>query len=206
MVSNGEPLREQLAAIEHERWAHWQRWMHDQGRRARPDGTGALVLPAVLVDRWERQIATTYADLTEAEKASDREQVDRYWPLIEPLLAEVERVRTEVERALGMISELSRELVNSGAEVESLRRQVAEQRQLANDLADERLGPALAESARLAGRERDVIEAAKAWRAARVNWTSTGAADGRAVNASIERLCVAVDALSQPVAKAADHD
>lgn len=34
------------------------------------------------VDRWERQIATPYAELSEAEKNSDREQVDRYWPLV----------------------------------------------------------------------------------------------------------------------------
>jgi hypothetical protein len=97
MVSDGRTLFEQLAAIEHERWAHWQRWMHDQGRR--DERTRALVIPATLVDRWERQIATPYADLSEAEKASNREQIDQYWPLIEPLLAEVERLREQLENA-----------------------------------------------------------------------------------------------------------
>lgn len=72
-------LVEDLASIEHERWAHWQRYMHGKAER-RPDG--ALVLPAELVERWEAQIATPYSDLSEAEKESDREQVRRYLPLI----------------------------------------------------------------------------------------------------------------------------
>lgn len=80
-----ETLVEGLAAIEHERWAHWQRYMHDKGN-LRPDGS--LVLPADLVQRWEKQIAMRYADLTESEKESDREQVRRYLPLIVDGLAE----------------------------------------------------------------------------------------------------------------------
>lgn len=79
-----EALVEDLAAIEHERWAHWQRYVHDRGDR-RPDGS--LVLPADLVRHWETQIATRYADLSEAEKMSDREQVRRYLPLIAAVLA-----------------------------------------------------------------------------------------------------------------------
>lgn len=72
-------LVEDLAAVEHDRWAHWQRYMHSKGERL-PDGS--LVLPAELVERWETQIATSYVDLSEAEKESDREQVRRYLPLI----------------------------------------------------------------------------------------------------------------------------
>lgn len=75
-------LREQLAAIEHERWSHWQRWMHQQGQ-LNPDGS--LTLPAELVQRWERQSTTPYSALSDAEKQSDRDQVTRYWHLIEPL-------------------------------------------------------------------------------------------------------------------------
>jgi hypothetical protein len=82
-----ETLIDDLAAIEHERWAHWQRYMHDKGNR-RPDGS--LVLPADLVRRWETQIATGYADLSESEKSSDREQVRRYLTLIAAALAERE--------------------------------------------------------------------------------------------------------------------
>ena len=72
-------LLEKLAAMEHARWAHWQRYLHDQCDRL-PDG--ALRIPAELVEKWERQIETHYEELTETEKESDREQVRRYLPVI----------------------------------------------------------------------------------------------------------------------------
>ena len=75
---------EELAAVEHERWSHWQRFLHGKAER-RPDGS--LVLPAELVRRWERQMETAYADLGEAEKESDRDQVRRYLPAIVDALA-----------------------------------------------------------------------------------------------------------------------
>lgn len=74
-----DDLLESLAAIEHERWAHWQRYIHSKGVR-QPDGS--LVIPAELVNRWEKQIAAKYADLDDKEKESDREQVRRYLPVI----------------------------------------------------------------------------------------------------------------------------
>ncbi|MFN0074005.1 MAG: hypothetical protein ACKVVP_21205 [Chloroflexota bacterium] len=80
-----ESLIERLAATEHDRWAHWQRYMHGMAER-RPDG--ALILPAELVERWEAQISTSYADLSEAEKESDREQVRRYLPLLAAAFAD----------------------------------------------------------------------------------------------------------------------
>lgn len=78
-------LIEDLAALEHERWSHWQRYMHSKGQR-QPDGS--LILSAELVARWERQISIGYADLDEDEKESDREQVRRYLPLIASALAD----------------------------------------------------------------------------------------------------------------------
>jgi hypothetical protein len=74
-----DTLIEELAAIEHERWSHWQRYVHGKGAR-RPDGS--LVLPAELVERWERQFGMRYEDLPEDEKESDREQVRRYLPVL----------------------------------------------------------------------------------------------------------------------------
>lgn len=72
-------LVEELASIEHERWAHWQRYMHG---KAEKQADGSLVLPARLVEQWERQIETPYAELSDAEKDSDREQVQKYLPTI----------------------------------------------------------------------------------------------------------------------------
>lgn len=74
-----DALLQQLAAVEHERWSHWQKYMHEQGQR-QPDG--ALSLPPDLVRRWETQIQTAYADLSRDEQESDIEQVRQYIPLI----------------------------------------------------------------------------------------------------------------------------
>lgn len=74
-----DDLREQLAAIEHERWSDWQRYVHSLCWK---EDDGSLTIPAHHVARWERQIRTPYAELSEAEKQKDRDQVDRYWPLI----------------------------------------------------------------------------------------------------------------------------
>jgi hypothetical protein len=73
-------LIEQLAAIEHSRWSDWQRYCHQCGHR-NPDGS--ITLDAGTVGHWERQIATPYADLSEREKESDREQVRRYIAIVE---------------------------------------------------------------------------------------------------------------------------
>lgn len=75
----GMPLLEELAAIEHQRWAHWQRFMHSQAER-RSDGS--LIIPSDLVTKWERLIDTPYAELTDKEKESDRDQVRRYLPTV----------------------------------------------------------------------------------------------------------------------------
>lgn len=82
MTSRDPALYEQLAAIEHERWSDWQRYLHNTYGIRNPDGS--ILLPAGTVARLERQIGTESADLSESEKNSDREQVDRYWHLIGP--------------------------------------------------------------------------------------------------------------------------
>ena len=79
-----ESAIDRLAAVEHERWAHWQRYMHERGER-REDGS--LVLPDELVRRWDAQITTPFNALSEEEKESDREQVRRYLPILVEILS-----------------------------------------------------------------------------------------------------------------------
>ena len=74
-----DELLEQLASIEHERWSHWQRYLHSKGQR---QSDGSLSLPSELVQRWEAQLETPYDQLSDSEKQSDREQVLKYLPLI----------------------------------------------------------------------------------------------------------------------------
>ena len=78
-ILTAEAFVDRLAAVEHDRWAHWQQYLHDQCQRA---DDGSLVIPAELVERWSTQIVTPYTDLAEAERESDRDQVRRYLPLI----------------------------------------------------------------------------------------------------------------------------
>jgi hypothetical protein len=76
---------DELAAAEHERWAHWQQYIHDQGERS---ADGSLIIPAEFVERWTEQINAEFSSLSEEEKESDREQVRRYLPLIIAALAQ----------------------------------------------------------------------------------------------------------------------
>jgi hypothetical protein len=85
-VLDDDRLLEELSAIEHGRWAHWQRYVHS---KCEPKPDGALLIPADLVARWEAQIDTPYSELSEVEKESDRDQVRRYLPAIVAALAEL---------------------------------------------------------------------------------------------------------------------
>lgn len=93
-------LREKLAAIEHERWADWQRYVHSvcyENKGIGGEPTGELIIPSELARGWERQIGTPYQELTEKEKDSDREQVDRYWQLI---TAQINQARIEAQKEI----------------------------------------------------------------------------------------------------------
>lgn len=62
---------ETLAAAAHESWSHWMRWMFGEGT-LNDDGTWTM--PADKVQRWHRQMWTPYAELSEGEKESDRDE------------------------------------------------------------------------------------------------------------------------------------
>lgn len=84
MPDNKDELREKLAAIEHERWSDWQKYMQSL---ATPDfnqeAETLFTYTTTQFARWNKQIETPYSELSDREKASDMEQVERYWPLIE---------------------------------------------------------------------------------------------------------------------------
>jgi hypothetical protein len=95
-------FREQLAAIEHERWADWQKWVHAQMTdEYTAGGKLAFTIPIETVVRWQTQITTPYKKLSEKEKDSDREQVDRYLPLLTKLIesAVIEGKKDELNKA-----------------------------------------------------------------------------------------------------------
>ncbi len=72
-------LVEALADKEH---ASWARWMHYLFTRCYETYDGNYVIPRELVDRWRRQKNTPYAELSEQEKQSDRDEVAYILPII----------------------------------------------------------------------------------------------------------------------------
>lgn len=74
---------EEAADLEHERWARWQYYLHS---KCIWNNDGTLTIPAELVERWQRQIVTPYAELSESEKESDRKEARTYVPLIDKIL------------------------------------------------------------------------------------------------------------------------
>jgi len=53
-------LLEKLAALEHQQWAHWTKYMLENST---PEN----------IERWQKQIETPYEKLHNHEKVSDRE-------------------------------------------------------------------------------------------------------------------------------------
>lgn len=64
-----DALREVLAAYAHEAWVGWMQYLSDKHAIYSAKREDA--------ERWARQMRTPYAELPEAEKASDRAQADR---------------------------------------------------------------------------------------------------------------------------------
>lgn len=75
-----DELIEQLADAEHASWARWMAYLFSRCDRLGADE--ALTIPADLVKRWRRQTDTPYADLSEREKQSDRDEVAHIVPVI----------------------------------------------------------------------------------------------------------------------------
>src|SRR5258708_4512087 len=83
-----QELIEQLADKEHASWARWMRYLFNVCEAysiVDPDGFTrykGVLIPAELVERWEQQIDTPYAELSEQEKQSDRNEVAHILPII----------------------------------------------------------------------------------------------------------------------------
>lgn len=71
-------LYELLASVQHQIWASWMTYLFSKCEQ-KEEG---LLIPQNLVDRWQGQIDRGYDELTEKEKDSDREQVDKFWQII----------------------------------------------------------------------------------------------------------------------------
>jgi len=77
-------LFEQLADIEHQRWADWQAYF--MGKLDRLDD-GRLAIPVEYEEALRGLIETPFADLDEKMKEANRREVARYWGAIEAYVA-----------------------------------------------------------------------------------------------------------------------
>ena len=73
---NDNKLREALAEVSHEIWAHWMKYLFNRCKAETGDGLG-YVIQWDDAKRWLSQIRTPYSSLTQCEKDSDREQADK---------------------------------------------------------------------------------------------------------------------------------
>ncbi len=80
-------IRERVADLCHKQWSGWMEYLFSKcfaevGQFDRE--TGNLVIPGWAVKRWRRQMKTSYTDLPEEEKESDRKEADRFFALLSP--------------------------------------------------------------------------------------------------------------------------
>jgi len=75
---------EKGAALEHARWSRWMEYMLDCSIQSGDDDLGirTCAWPKAQFETWLRQMETSYEDLTEKEKESDRREVREYLPFI----------------------------------------------------------------------------------------------------------------------------
>lgn len=73
--SNNKKSIEQSAAIAHEQWSGWMKYLFEKSTQ---NADGTVTIPKWAVDRWTRQMNTEYNKLSEQEKESDRIEAKKY--------------------------------------------------------------------------------------------------------------------------------
>ena len=101
-----EKMIEELSAIQHEIWSHWMKYLFGTTKTAfdRNGNHIGLAIPSGLCAGWGRQMNTMYEDLTEDEKQSDREQVYKFYNLVDPTrcVSVLKGLNDTVEKRRGM--------------------------------------------------------------------------------------------------------
>jgi hypothetical protein len=84
-------IRELLADYAHQAWSGWMSYFFSRCvERERQHGASVdpddLVIPGRWVRRWQRQVDTSYRNLSEEEKASDLAEADKMLAIIKDAL------------------------------------------------------------------------------------------------------------------------
>ena len=74
-------ILELLASLAHDMWSGWMKYLFS---KSIVNKDGSVTIPPKLVDRWKRQMITTYWSLPEKEKHSDRVQAYKILEILDP--------------------------------------------------------------------------------------------------------------------------
>lgn len=96
-VADDSLLREKLAELAHNQWAGWMEYLFFKSKQV----DGCVIIPAWANERWRKQVATRYADLSEEEKDSDRNEADKFLAVFNAQLAERDKLIEQMREALG---------------------------------------------------------------------------------------------------------
>jgi hypothetical protein len=80
-----EKVIELLADYAHNSWSGWMDYMFS---KCSENKDGTITIPSTSVERWQRQMKTTYDDLSEEEKWSDRDQAEKILKVLSKYLGE----------------------------------------------------------------------------------------------------------------------
>jgi hypothetical protein len=73
-------MREKLAALCHEQWSGWMKYLFSKCEKTTGEVEG-MIIPEWAVKRWMRQMNTPYLQLSIEEKESDRKEADKFLEL-----------------------------------------------------------------------------------------------------------------------------
>lgn len=72
-------MLEKIASLQHDIWSHWMTYLFDVSIL---NEDGSVTIPKEKVERWKRQMSTSYFNLSASEKQSDLEQAIRVQELV----------------------------------------------------------------------------------------------------------------------------
>jgi hypothetical protein len=100
-------LREKLAELAHNQWVGWMNYLFSQ---CEINIHGHCVIPQWANERWHRQVATRYADLSEVEKDSDRNEADRFLAVFSAHISERDKLIEQMREALKIAAPCVKEI------------------------------------------------------------------------------------------------
>ena len=85
-MNDSEQL-EKVAALCHDQWSGWMRYLFSKcdleiSSVLSALENGAVIMPKWAAERWSRQMKTPYAELSEDEKESDRNEARKFLAML----------------------------------------------------------------------------------------------------------------------------